>query len=72
MSKVAFLVSFSPMTRVVVDVENPDDLTDDERSKIVVATREKMSESLGDYLSGETVDEMYPDTEIPYEEGEEN
>ena len=64
--KTAFLVAFSPMTRVVVDVVNPEDLTEEEQVLISRTAREQMSESLGDYLNLETNDVMDVDTECPY------
>lgn len=75
--KKAFLVSFTPMTRVIVDV--PEDFLSDEfesidefvYAKIVAAARERIIENgISDYLNGETVDSVELDEEMPYEEGE--
>lgn len=64
--KRAFLVGFCPMTRVVIDVENPLNLTEDEERQISVAAREQMADNLGDYLNLDNVDEIREDEELPY------
>lgn len=75
--KKAFLVSFSPMTRVVVDV--PDDFLEDEftlmddmtRAKVIRSARERMIENgIDEYLNGDNIDTIELDEEMPYEEGE--
>lgn len=67
MAKKAFLVSFSPMTRVVVDVEDETLEDSQEFSKVVRAARAQMMEnSIADYLNGDTVDEIRLDEEFPY------
>ncbi len=67
--KIAFLVTFSPMTRVVVDVEDSSLEQGDDYLKVVRAARNQMLEDIMDYLNGETVDSIEEDTEIPYPEG---
>lgn len=71
--KKAFLVSFTPMTRVVVDV--PDNFLEDnlelqdeyEWAKVVEAAREQMIENgIDDYLNGDTIEEIRLDEELPY------
>lgn len=64
--KIAFLVGFSPMTRVVVDVEDPLNLTEDEEQQISVAAREQMADNLEDYLNLDNVDEIREDEDLPY------
>jgi len=73
--KKAILVSFSPMTRVVVDVAE-DFLTDEfteqddfERAKVIRAAREQMIENgIEEYLNGDNIDTIELDEEMPYEE----
>ena len=65
--KKAFLVTFCPTTRVVVDVK--DESLEDvfEFSKVVKAAREQMEESgIEWYLNGENIDEIILDEELPY------
>lgn len=71
--KKAFLVSFVPMTRVVVDV--PDNFLEDdlepqdeyEWAKVVNAARNQIFEvGIDDYLNGGTIDEIKLDEELPY------
>lgn len=64
--KKAFLVSFAPMTRVVVDVEDEtlEDL--DDFHKVIIAARNHMLENIGDYLTGDTCDNIILDEECPY------
>lgn len=65
--KKAFLVTFCPTTRVVVDVE--DESLEDvfEFSKVVKAAREQIEEvGIEKYLDGENVDEIILDEELPY------
>ena len=64
--KKAFLVSFTLMTRVVVDIKegllNPYDY-----SKIISAARENIIyNGIDDYLNGDTIDEIRLDEELPY------
>lgn len=71
--KKAFLVTFCPTTRVVVDV--PDNFLVDiikpqdnfVWAKIVSAAREQIIENgIEDYLNEDTVDEIVLDEELPY------
>jgi len=75
--KRAFLVSFAPMTRVIVDV-NEDLLNDEfelqddfEIAKVIKAAREQMiANGIEEYLNGDNLDTIELDEEMPYEEGE--
>ena len=65
--KKAFLVTFCPTTRVVVDVK--DESLEDvfEFSKVVKAAREQIQEiGIEEYLNGENIDEIILDEELPY------
>ena len=65
--KKAFLVSFSPMTRIVMDVEDSENLTEDEAQQICIAAREQMiNNGIEDYLSLDNIDEIKEDEELPY------
>lgn len=71
--KKAYLVSFAPMTRVVIDVPegvNPEEMADgisrEKFNEAVRKAREQMAENLGDYLYGENVDVFEEDVECPY------
>jgi hypothetical protein len=59
--KKAVVVSFNPMTRVIVSSK-------DSEEKIVEKAREKMRDDLSDYLSVENLDEIKNDSEMPYNE----
>lgn len=71
--KKAFLVSFVPTTRVVVDVSDnflKDDLEPQDEyewAKVVSAARNQIFEvGIDDYLNGDTIDEIKLDEELPY------
>ena len=66
MAKTAFLVSFCPMTRVVIECENPDRLTDEEQNLLVAKAREQILQYADEKLNGENIDEVRPDDECPY------
>lgn len=66
MAKTAFLVTLCPMTRVVVDVANPNDLTDEEVEKIVTKARESILDDADTKLNCENIDEIVPDEVCPY------
>lgn len=66
MAKTAFLVSFCPMTRVVIDVQNPDRLTDEEQDLLVAKAREQILENADERINGDNIDEVRPDDECPY------
>lgn len=66
MAKTAFLVTLCPMTRVVVDVANPNDLTDEEVEKIVTKARKMILDDADTKLNCENIDEIVPDEECPY------
>ena len=68
MAKKAFLVSFCPQTRVVVDV--PDDYDGNfytpTASEIIKAAREKIMSAPEDYLFGDNCDDITEDLECPF------
>lgn len=64
--KTAFLVTLCPMTRVVVDVANPNDLTDEEVEKIVAKAHERILDDADTKLNCENIDKIVPDEECPY------
>lgn len=66
MAKTAFLVSFCPMTRVVIDVADPNNLTDDEQDALVAQAREQILQYADEKLNGENIDEVRTDAECPY------
>lgn len=64
--KKAFLVGFSPMTRIVVDIIEGED-GEFTRDKIIIAAREQMMEnSIADYINGENCDLLEEDLDQPY------
>lgn len=65
--KTAFLVSFCPMTRVVIDVENANNLTDEEQNKLIAKAREQIVEDANNKLNGENIDEVRADDVCPYD-----
>ena len=67
--KTAFLVCFCPMTRAVIDVKDPNNLTDEEYESLAEIARERMLNfGIEGYLNAENLDfdGTRPDTEIPY------
>lgn len=64
--KTAFLVSFCPMTRVVIEAADPDNLTDEEQDQLVRLAREQIVKDAVWKLNGENIDEVRPDDECPY------
>lgn len=68
MPKTAFLVSFWPMTRVIVDVENPGALTDDDYVKLAAAAKDRILREPSSYLNYENLDfdGTKEDIEVPY------
>ena len=75
MPKIAILISFVPMTRLVVEL--PEDKTIDNLEntpevfdRIVSHARAKMHKSLEDYLNGDNVDIFTEDFDCPIEENE--
>lgn len=66
MAKTAFLVSFCPMTRVVIEAADPDNLTDDELDLLVAKAREQILEYADEKLNGDNIDELCKDDECPY------
>ena len=76
MPKKAYLVSFCPQTRIIVDVPegfdpNNVNFTNPEDRKnfdaIIAAAREKMAANLADYLHGDNIDTLEEDFECPYD-----
>ena len=66
MAKTAFLVSFCPMTRVVIEAADPDNLTAEEQDLLVAKAREQILEYADEKLSGDNIDEVRTDDECPY------
>ncbi len=66
MARKAFLVSFSFRTRVIVDVDNEDDIQTVKFDEAVSIARDQIEDSIADYLSGDNVDEIILDEELPY------
>ncbi len=67
MAKKAFLVGFSTLTRVIVDVEDETLENDMDHAKVIYAARTQMMEnSIADYINGETCDRIDLDEEMPY------
>ena len=72
MAKVAFLVSFWPMTRLVFDVPDEQDAEEFMSSNIDMfsrTARAKMLKDIGDYLYGDNM-EVVVDEEYPAEDNE--
>lgn len=66
MAKTAFLVSFCPMTRVVIDVADPENLTAKEQDLLVAVARSQIMDDAEWKLNGENIDEVRLDDECPY------
>ena len=64
--KVAFLVSFCPMTRVVIEADDPENLTEEEQDLLVAKAREQIMQDANCKLNGENIDEVRHDDECPY------
>ena len=64
--KVAFLVSFCPMTRVVIEAGDPENLTAEEQDLLVAKAREQIMQDANNKLNGENIDELRHDDECPY------
>lgn len=74
MPKKAYLVSFAPMTRVIMDVPDGVDprecesgISEEKWHEIVRKAREQMARNLEDYLCGDNCDSMEEDVECPYD-----
>lgn len=66
MAKTAFLVSFCPMTRVVIDVADPENLTPEEQDLLVAQARSQIMDDAECRLNGDNIDEVRLDDECPY------
>jgi hypothetical protein len=64
--KTSFLVTFAPMTRVVVEVADPENITESELEAIAEAARNKILEHPEQYVTDENIDGIGLDTECPY------
>ena len=64
--KVAFLVSFCPMTRVVIEAGDPENLTAEEQDLLVAKAREQIMQDADSKLNGDNIDELRHDDECPY------
>jgi len=68
MAKKAFLVRFSPVTRVVVDVDKDFNECEYTFGDIVRAARNNMlATGIAFYINSENVDAVVEDVEIPYD-----
>lgn len=68
MSKRAFLVTFAPTVRVIVDVKEDDPADDPQEFALIVRSARSvmMENSIADYIGGETVSMIEEDLEEPY------
>ena len=66
MAKTAFLVSFCPMTRVVIDVADPENLTPEEQDLLVAQARSQIMDDAECLLTCDNIDEVRLDDECPY------
>ncbi len=66
MAKTAFLVSFCPMTRVVIDVKDADNLTPEEQDLLVTQARQQIMDDVERKLDGDNINEVRLDDECPY------
>ena len=66
MAKTAFLVSFCPMTRVVIDVADPENLTPEEQDLLVAQARQQIMNLAEEKLNGENIADVRLDDECPY------
>lgn len=65
--KIAFLVTFAPTTRVVVDVENASLEQGDDFIKVVTAARQQIiKDGIAEYLNGDNINSINIDEEFPY------
>lgn len=67
MAKKAFLVTFSTMTRVIVDVADETLEDKEDFNKVVREAREKISLDVADYLTEDNCYEAKLDVECPYD-----
>ena len=68
--KTAFLVQFSPITRVVVDVDDSSifPANDEDWYKVVEAAKQQILENgVGFYICSENLEDIKLDTEMPYD-----
>lgn len=71
MPKLALLISFTPTTRLIVDVPEGKDVSEIENNpemldSIIAAAREKILRDAPNYLSGDNVTLFDEDHEVPY------
>jgi hypothetical protein len=67
MTKKAFLVSFSPMTRVVIDTDKNPNECDYTFGQVVSQARDQIREDISDYINGDNVDFIEEDDDCPYD-----
>jgi hypothetical protein len=67
MAKKAFLVAFSPMTRVVIDVEEDPNECDHTFRQVVREARSNIEDNITDYLNGDNVEFIQEDEDCPYD-----
>ena len=54
------------MTRVVIEVGNPENLTAEEQDLLVAKGREQIMQDADNKLNGDNIDEVRKDDECPY------
>lgn len=67
MAKKAYLVSFLPTTRVIVDVDDDSLSSDKDFEKVLFAARDKIKSNIDGYLDYGNFDKIQPDYESPYD-----
>jgi hypothetical protein len=65
--KKAMIVDFYVATRIIVDIENSDELSDDEFDNAISIAREQIVNSgIENYINGDNTENIYEDMELPY------
>ena len=54
------------MTRVVIEVGDPENLTTEEQNLLVTKAREQIMQDADNKLNGDNIDEVRKDDECPY------
>lgn len=61
------IVDFYVATRIIVDIENSDELSDDEFDNAISIAREQIVNSgIENYINGDNTENIYEDMELPY------
>jgi len=65
--KKAMIVNFYVATRIIIDIESSDELSDDEFDNVISIAREQIIDGgIENYINGNNVENIYEDTELPY------